>query len=243
MRDSASPGRAGSRPSRAARATRGRRLLARRRSRAAPSARRSGRRCVLHRVERVHRALEDHRDVLPAVRADRLLAAARGCRPRRAGPRRRPTPSAAAAPSSRGSSSSCRSRTRRPARAARPRASAKRHALDGVQLAAARQVEPDVAGPRPRAGRSRRSLLAPRPGARQHPEAPHREVADPQPRVERVLDASGRSSCRRGSTSVTQTPGGTIAHQALVDDRRRRRTRSRSAVPTRSCSGHRGRGT
>ena len=43
---------------------------------------------ALHGVERVHRALEHHRDVAPAVRPHGLLAAARGC-PRRPGGRGR----------------------------------------------------------------------------------------------------------------------------------------------------------
>ena len=64
---------------------------------------------ALDRVERVHRALEDHRDVLPAVRRDGLLSALEHVDPleRRSGRKR--TPWAGAGPSTRGSSSSCRS--------------------------------------------------------------------------------------------------------------------------------------
>ena len=71
------------------------------------------------------------------------------------------------------------------ARAARPRRSSKRDALDGVQLAAARQVEPDVEVLD--LEQRRRSSASSFPRERPQPEAPHREVADAQPRVEGVL--------------------------------------------------------
>ena len=74
-----------------------------------------------HRVERVHRALEDHRDVAPAeapqllgALADEVLALGRGCCRRRYGR------AGAGSASPRSRSSSCRSRTRRRARAISP---------------------------------------------------------------------------------------------------------------------------
>ena len=73
----------------------------------------------LHRVERVHRALEDHRDVAPAVRRHRPLAEREHVLAVEQDAARDRTPSAAAGPSGRGSSSSCRSPTRRRARGAR----------------------------------------------------------------------------------------------------------------------------
>ena len=75
----------------------------------------------LHRVERVHRALEDDREVDPAVRPDRAPRRRRGCPPRSAGTRAgNATPSSGSRPSEReDASSSCRS----PTRPTRPRRS------------------------------------------------------------------------------------------------------------------------
>ena len=100
---------------------------------------------ALDRVERVHRALEDHRDVLPAVRAPRSPRRRRACRRRRSsdstGDGRRGRQQAHQREDR---SWSCRSPDSPTRPSLVPRATREGHALDGVQLAAVRQVEPDV---------------------------------------------------------------------------------------------------
>ena len=86
-------------------------------------------------------------------------------------------------------------------------------ALHRVQLAALPEVEPDVQilHLQHRRARSRLVLCARRRGPQ--PEAPHRDVAHAQARVERVLDR--RAEHRQATTTIaTAMPGGTIAHQA-----------------------------
>ena len=84
-------------------------------------------------------------------------------------------------------SSSCRSPTRRRARAARQRSSVKLDALHRVELAAVLEVEPHVQVARPAAA-ARAHRHPPPADERPQPERARRQVGDPQPGVERVLD-------------------------------------------------------
>ena len=143
---------------------------------------------ALHRVERVHRALEDHRDVASS-------GAGAACPRRRA---RMSSPSSSTRPATLalGGSRPISARLSvvlpqpdsptRPMRS--PRASVEADALHGVQLAAAAEVEPDVQVLRPSSTGARAHASSRAADERAQAEAPHREVADAQARVERVLD-------------------------------------------------------
>ena len=165
-----------------------------------------------YRIERVHRALEDDCKVDPAVRPDRLLApreyvlAVEQDPPRRARVRRQ--------------QAHCRQRGRRLAAARladKPEPLAgvdgQRDALDGVQLAAVLEIEPDMeildleqahsaSFPRPTSGRNRN------------------ERAERCATRSRGFNASSSAPPIREHArmiSATSAPGGTIAHQAPVE--------------------------
>ena len=139
---------------------------------------------ALDRVEGVHRALEDHRDVAPAMRSEAVLAArqdvlavqqhaARDARVGRQQPHQgeaeRRLPAARLAHQAQ-------------ALAARER---ELGSLHRVELAARPRLEPDVQVLHLEHGRA---LMCRRPRSGAEPEAPHRDVAHAQARVERVLD-------------------------------------------------------
>ena len=111
---------------------------------------------LLHRVERVHRALEHHRDVASSGSgADRVLAAGQDVLAVEQDLARTRDAFGGSSPISARTSSSCRSRTRRPARTARPGRSAK---LTPWTACSSRRAADRTrrAGPRPRAGCSYR---------------------------------------------------------------------------------------
>ncbi len=140
-----------------------------------------------HGVERVHRTLEDDRDVHPAVRPHRLLAAGEDVILPRAGR----APETLAFGGSRPIIASAVVVLPQPDSPTSPRrspgSSERFDALHGVQLAAAVEVEPDVQVlDLAAAARSQRVL--PAADERTQPERARRQVRDAQPRVERVLE-------------------------------------------------------
>ncbi len=167
-----------------------------------------------HGVQRIHRALEDDRDVHPAVRPHRLLAAGEDVDPLEQDPAR-------GAGARREQTHDRQRRRRLPAARltdepeALARLEREVHALHRMQLASVLEVEPDVevldlqqrrrhsaSFPRPTSGRSR-NVRADRCATRS-----------------RGLSASSSAPPTRlqaRMSIVTSTPGGTIAHHAPVE--------------------------
>ena len=100
-----------------------------------------------------------------------------------------------------------------------PSSSVEADALDGVQLAAARQVEPDVEVLDLEQDRRSRAHS---PAAFAPAACTRKRLTERWPTRSRGLSASSTDwpiIVQARMTSVTQTPGGTIAHQALLIDR------------------------
>src|SRR6185369_5506595 len=166
----------------------------------------------LNRVEGVHRPLEDHRDVVPAMAAHRLLPAREDVLALEPNlPRDRCVRGQEAHDREhRGGLPAARLADEAEALA---RLQLEAGAANGVELAAAGKLEPDVQVLDCEEGRSHSALSFPRRGLTLN------RRTERWPTRRRGLSASSSDwpkSVAPRTTSVTQRPGGMIAHHALL---------------------------
>ncbi len=161
----------------------------------------------LHGVERVHRALEDDREVGPAVGADRLLAAGQdvgAVQEHAAGDRCARRQQAEQTEHRRGLAAAGLPDEAEPL----PLVQRKAHPLDGVQLAAVAEVEPDVQILELEQRAHTASELRPTSGRRRKVRAPTATASSSHPPPLHAQRGSSSVSVRRSASSVYRTPSG-----------------------------------